>query len=192
MGTKCAPTYANIFIGLFEETYIYPLIKQKAQLYLRYIDDIFLIWRGSENDRQQSISKINEVHDSIKLDFNYLKTQIHFLDITITKASTGKLLTTLYKKKIDRQSYLHRKSKHPETHKQSIPYSQALRLKIICTREEDFTDQSKALTNRLVKRGYNENEIKQEISKTFTTEWAHLLNQKKTVNIQQNLTNVYI
>ena len=60
-----------------------------------------------------------------------------------------------------------------------MPYSEALRLKRICTTEEDFTDQSKALTKRLVERGYNENEIKQQISKTFMTERAHQLNQKK-------------
>ena len=121
MGKKCAPTYANIFMGIFEETHVYPLIKQKVKLYLRYIDDIFFIWTGSENDLQQFISKINEVHPSIKFDFNYSKTQIHFLDIT-TKTSTGKLLTTLHKKEID-----------PETLKQSIPYLQALRLKRIWT-----------------------------------------------------------
>ena len=41
VGTKCAQTYANIFIGIFEETHIYPLIKQKVQLYLRFTYDIF-------------------------------------------------------------------------------------------------------------------------------------------------------
>ena len=59
MGTKCAPTYANIFMGIFEETHIYPLIKQRVQLYLRYIDDIFFTWKGPENELQQFISKIN-------------------------------------------------------------------------------------------------------------------------------------
>ena len=49
-GNKMRPTYANIFMGIFEETHIYPLIKQKVQLYLRYIDDIFFISTGSEND----------------------------------------------------------------------------------------------------------------------------------------------
>ena len=56
---------------------------------------------------------------------------------------------------------------------------EALRLKIICTTEKDFAEQSKVLTKRLVERGYNENEIRQQISKTFTIERAHLLNQKR-------------
>jgi len=42
MGTKCALNYANIFMGRFEEKYIYPKINGLSILYLRYIDDIFL------------------------------------------------------------------------------------------------------------------------------------------------------
>ena len=41
MGTICAPVYANIFMAQFEKQYIYPYIKNKSILYLRYIDDIF-------------------------------------------------------------------------------------------------------------------------------------------------------
>ena len=92
MGTKYTPTYAYIFMGIFEETQIYLLIKQKVQLYLRYIDDIFFIWTGSENELKQLISKINGVHPSINFDFNYSKTQIQSSDITIKETSTGKLL----------------------------------------------------------------------------------------------------
>ena len=44
MGTKCAPAYANLFMGNFEEKYILPLIKDKTMLYTRYRDDIFFIY----------------------------------------------------------------------------------------------------------------------------------------------------
>ena len=47
MGTKCAPSYANIFMGDFEEKNIYPFINQYSTLYLRYIDDIFMIWKNT-------------------------------------------------------------------------------------------------------------------------------------------------
>ena len=111
------------------------------------------------------------------------KPKYIFLDVTIAKTFAGKLLATLYKWEIDRKSYLHRTSEHPKTLKQSIPYSQALRLKRICTTEEDFAEQSKALTKRLVERSYNDIEIQQKISNSFTIERAHVLNQKKTGNI---------
>lgn len=37
--------------------------------------------------------KVNEVHSSIKSNFNYSKIQIHFLDIAKAKASTARLST---------------------------------------------------------------------------------------------------
>ena len=33
MGTKCAPSHANIFMGMFEERYIYPLIETMSKFY---------------------------------------------------------------------------------------------------------------------------------------------------------------
>ena len=42
VGTICATAYANIFMAEFEEKYIYPLIKDKLILFLRYIDNIFI------------------------------------------------------------------------------------------------------------------------------------------------------
>ena len=32
MGTKFAPTHAHIFMGIFEENYIYHLIKEKCKI----------------------------------------------------------------------------------------------------------------------------------------------------------------
>ena len=46
MGTKCAPNYANIFMDIFEGRHKYPLIDTMSKFYLRFIDDIFLIWTG--------------------------------------------------------------------------------------------------------------------------------------------------
>ena len=47
MGTICGPAYANIFITKFGEKYMYPLIKNVSMLYIRYIDDVFMIWKGN-------------------------------------------------------------------------------------------------------------------------------------------------
>ena len=50
MGTKCAPSYANIFMGWFEEKFIFPLLTNLSDFYLRFIDDIFLIWNGTKTE----------------------------------------------------------------------------------------------------------------------------------------------
>ena len=47
MGTKCAPSYADIIMGVLEERYICLLIEIMFKCYLRFIDDIFLVWNGT-------------------------------------------------------------------------------------------------------------------------------------------------
>ena len=101
MGTKCAPIYANLFMSKFEESKIYPLIKDKCKTYLRFIDDIFMIWSGTEEELKQFTQEINSLHDSIKFTVEYSKKEITFLDTTVT-INESKLLTKLYKKPTDR------------------------------------------------------------------------------------------
>ena len=59
MGTICAPPFANIFMGKFEETFIYPYIQNLCILYLRYIDDLFLIWTGTKEQFKDFVMNLN-------------------------------------------------------------------------------------------------------------------------------------
>ena len=43
MGTKLAPSYANLFMTKSEEKYVYTY-PQQPKLWKRFIDDIFMIW----------------------------------------------------------------------------------------------------------------------------------------------------
>ena len=87
MGTKCAPTYANIFMGKFEETHIYPKIQDKTRIFLRYIDDLFFVWKGTEQELKQFFEDINKIHPTIKFDFNYYNT------ITVQETAREKILS---------------------------------------------------------------------------------------------------
>ena len=130
MGTKCAPSYANIFMGQLETNIIYDKNKDKSLRYLRYIDDIFMIWIGSKDELDKLVREINEVHPSIKFTFEKSQSQINFLDTTIYKRE-NQLLSKVYKKPTDRSMYLHSNSYHPSNLKRNIPYGQPLRVKKI-------------------------------------------------------------
>ena len=43
MHTKYAPSYTNIFMDWFEEKFLFPLLTNLDNFYLRFIDDIFLV-----------------------------------------------------------------------------------------------------------------------------------------------------
>ena len=146
MGTVCAPSYANIFMSEFEEKHIYPLMKNKSVIYLCYIDDIFMVLIKSESELKHFMNEINQKHQSIKSDFKFSKESIEFLDTLVYIDSKNSLQTTLYKKPTDCQNYLHAKSAEPFSLKKSILYSQALRIKHICSTFEGYR---KHLLNRL-------------------------------------------
>ena len=77
----------------------------------------------------------------------------------------NQLLTKLYRKPTDRQNYLHRTSHHPEKLKTNIPFSQALRLRRICSRGAEFDSSGYALKAAFVKRGYSDSEVKEQVNR---------------------------
>ena len=80
MGTICAPAYANIFMPQFEAKHIHPYIQGKALLFLRHIDDIFMIWNGTTKELILFIDELNKKHKTIKFDYKMSTKQI-FNDI---------------------------------------------------------------------------------------------------------------
>ena len=82
MGTKMIPQYANLFMADLEKK-ILGKFPNKLIFYLRYIDDIFLIWTHGEESLKQFYSTFNSENPSIKLTMDYSVEHIHFLDSTV-------------------------------------------------------------------------------------------------------------
>ena len=149
----------------FEETHIYNLIQRNCPFYRRFIDDIFLLWNGTLDELTTFLEEINRLHPTIKFDAKYSTSSIEFLDTKVYKFTDGKLHTTLYTKPTDRQSYLRNKSYHPTSCKRSIAYSQALRIKRICSEPSEFEKHTTTLSKKLVDRGYDQRMINHQINK---------------------------
>ena len=94
----------------FEERYICPILKNKSSSYLRFIDNIFMVWIKSENELK---SFINEIKRSfIKFDFKFSKEKFEFLDTLVYKDHNNRLQKIISKKQADHQNYLDAKSAH--------------------------------------------------------------------------------
>ena len=74
MSTKCPRSYADIVIGFFEKKFVFPLLTNLSDFYLRFIDDIFLIWNGSKTEFDNILKTINECHSSIKFEYEMFQT----------------------------------------------------------------------------------------------------------------------
>jgi len=136
MGTKVAPSFAITYMGNFEEKHVYTYTQQPL-MYLRYIDDIFIIWQHGVNDLTKFIDHMNSASPHIKFTTEKSYNQIAFLD-SLVKIQGNKISTTLYTKPTDSHNYLVYDSAHPKKCKDSIPYSQFLRVRKICTTNDNF------------------------------------------------------
>ena len=98
MGTICAPASANVFLAQFEAKHIYPYIHGKALLFLRYIDDIFMIWNGTTEGIILFMDELNKKHKTIKFDYKISTKQIEFLDTVVYRYQQHKIRTMIFRK----------------------------------------------------------------------------------------------
>lgn len=176
MGTRMAPNYANIFMGNLESKFLSDCAL-RPMFYKRYIDDIFIIWPHKEEALLGFIEAFNSVHPSISFTHNYSKTDINFLDVSVTIEGT-KLVTQLYRKPTDRQKYLHFDSCHPRPCKTSIPYGQAHRFKRVCSNNDDFNASANQLREILREQRYPERIVDDAINKAQALDRDELLSER--------------
>ena len=64
MGTRMVPAVAKLFMGDFEGTALqnYP---DQPHLWFRYIDDILIVWRHGDENLEEFIKHLNNIHPAI-------------------------------------------------------------------------------------------------------------------------------
>ena len=141
------------------------MIKGKSILFSRYIDDIFMVWTKSEKRLKDFMSELNQKHPSIKFDYKFDCKQIEFLDTLVYIDQQNKLQTTLSRKSSERQNFLNAKLEHLYSLKKSIPFSQTLRIRRICSTFQEYDSHSRKLIEQFVNKGYKKDVVIQQIQK---------------------------
>ena len=175
MGTRMAPSFANIFMGKLERDILHQATHKPA-IWWRYIDDIFAVWTHGEDKLIKFINDINayDSDSTIKFTAEWFRESVTFLDTEIT-CNGNHLITDIYTKLTDTHSYLQRRNCHPSHCKTSIAYSQALRLRRICSKSTDYERHVEELKGYLVKRGYDGELVQQQINKATNIQRGALL-----------------
>ena len=184
MGTRVAPTLANLVMGHFEDQFVYTYPLQPT-FWGRYIDDIFVIWPHGSTQLHNFVSHLNSSHPTIKFTVDMSSIELPFLDVLVKRDTNGDIYTTLYTKPTDTHMYLHYSSSHPKHTINSGPYSQFLRLRCICQRNTDFEYNCKHLTQYYCNRGYPTHMVLNAKAKASTTDRDTLLNNNTQPNTTQ-------
>ena len=189
MGTGVDPNYANLFMDRFETNALKNWDKQPL-VWLRFIDDIYMIWTHGEDELNKFITYLNSIHEKIKFTHEHSTESINFLDTTVKIDSDRKLYTTLYEKPTDTHLYLHYSSAHHKLCHTKGPYGQFLRIRRICTKNDDFVHHGMKLMEYYLERGYPLKTLKKHMLRAakFTQDELLVVKTKNTTDTPVMIT----
>ena len=94
MGSPLGPTMANFFLAVLEMEWLSDTCGERPTLYLRYVDDIFAIFRQGA-DIDAFLAKINCSHPNLKFTVEKANETLPFLDVEIKLPCLASSMTLL-------------------------------------------------------------------------------------------------
>jgi hypothetical protein len=157
MGMSPAPSIANLFVAIYENTYITPFPRTTLHFLKRFIDDGFGIWIRDPDpliDNQNWVmfqSLINGM--GLTWEFSQRSTEVVFMDLTIT-LTNGKISTKLYAKPLALHLYIPPFSCHAPGVSTGLIYGHFYRVMMLCTYQHDIDRELSNFLHRLLARRY--------------------------------------
>lgn len=183
MGKSFAPNLANIYLLDFDKAAMsgFSVI---PSLFYRFIDDVFLVWPGSEEQLVSYQVFLNNVIPDINVTLISKQMITEFLDTLIYKHfvdGCAFLKTRVYFKSTDTHQLLHGRSLHPKHTCRGVLKSQLIRFKRICSTRSEFDHASFTLFRVLRNRGYSRSLFRRLKREVWLSNCSYVLarNQEK-------------
>ena len=164
MGTKMGPNYANLFVGFIEEQIFSQYSGPIPELFKRFIDDCIGATSLERAQLESFIHFVNNFHPALEFTWEISSVSVSFLDI-LASIRDDKIQTSAYYKPTDSHNYLLYSSSHPQHTLNSIPFSQFLRLRRLCSDDRDFESKCEEMRLFFVNRGYPQSLISDALAK---------------------------
>lgn len=159
--------------------------EQKPLMWLRYIDDIWMVWQHSLKNLKLFLTKLNQFHDSIKFTWEISHSEATILDITLQKGprfnQTGILDIKTHFKETNKFQYLHYSSNHTEHVKQAIVTGESYRFLRSNSSIKWYHQTIRKHIKNLQRRGYPRKKLLE-----LTKKVPHLLRRKIIAEIKTN------
>ncbi|XP_050528175.1 uncharacterized protein LOC126898277 [Daktulosphaira vitifoliae] len=164
MGSRLAPVFANIFMEWFEAEAM-STYTQKPKMWLRYVDDTFVLWQHGEDKLQSFLQHLNSIHANIQFTMETEENgKLPFLDVMVKKQPNGKFGTGVYRKSTHTDRYLHADSHHCPSQKMGLLHTMATRAVRIAD-ENHVNEEKTYLRQALKNNGYTIKNINKAIKK---------------------------
>ena len=111
MGSPLLPVIANLYMESLEEAAI-SSAELQPNLWVRYVDDTFVIWTHGQEELHQFHQHLNNQHSNIQFTMEEESgCELAFLDVLVTRKDE-RLLTSVYRKPTHTERYIPFNSHH--------------------------------------------------------------------------------
>ena len=157
MGMAPAPSIANLFVAIYEETHIPTFPSSSLHFLRRFIDDGFGIWLRNPNQQEDDAnwdlfqSIINGM--GLQWEFSSRSSTVTFMDLNI-HLRRGRLFTSLYAKPMALHLYIPPTSCHAPGIATGLVFGHFYRMYKLCSHQHDIEQEMYLFFKRLLDRGY--------------------------------------
>lgn len=124
--------------------------------YVRFKDDTFILWNGTDTKFKEFFAYINDLHKSLEFTFEKetKEASINFLDLTVHRIPGSKFCTNIYRKPMAVCRPINFASKHHPSQKWGTLTSGVLRARRLISNQEHLWTELKFLRENFVNQGY--------------------------------------
>ena len=181
MGAPLSPILAEIFLQNLEANFISknPLFKKQVIKWIRYVDDVLVLFDGEEEAVKDFVHYLNTLHVNIKFTYEFESHRsLPFLDIKLTRSPEG-LKFEIYRKQTHTDHVIPNDSNSPLEHKSAAFYTFFYRLFNIPLDQVAFKKEHNFIMQIAKANQYNEQ---------FVTKIYKKVEKKSTISLITSLT----
>ena len=158
MGMAPAPSIANLFVAIYEDTHITTFPPTSLHFLRRFIDNGLGIWLRDPNKQQDNAnwelfqSTVNGM--GLQWEFSSRSSDVTFMDLNI-HLQRGRLFTSLYAKPMALHLYIPPTSCHAPGIATGLVFGHFYRIYQLCSHQHDVEHEMYIFFKRLLDRGYS-------------------------------------
>ena len=191
MGSPLSPILANLCMEFIEKHYIKTMPNDMCPLFwVRYVDDIFIIYQHSEDKLREFLEFVNSILPSIKFTVEYeIDGKIPFLDVLVTHDKYDNSFSfSVYRKQTNKEGYIHYFSDHSVSIKRNVLSNMFFRAFRIC--DPKYLDSElDHIRNSFSRLGYPHHFIEKSLS--IARKRFYNPSPPKVFNMNNNITLPY-
>ena len=162
MGMSPAPTIANLYVAIYEESHVLKFLPSPVLYLRRFIDDGFGIWLHDPNPEidEKNWKEFRDCLNAsgLKWIFSSRSQEVVFMDLRLT-IEGRQIKSSLYAKPMALHLYLPPHSCHAPGVLSGLIFGNVLCIHQLCSTVKDVMKELKLFFHRLLDRGYQSHQL---------------------------------